>query len=164
MPPTGWVDALERAVTRIESAVVSVAISAIAVIVAANVVSRYVFQASIASSEEMARYFLVWLGMVGGAAGFARGGPGGVDILVRLLPARMQVRVQWLGEAATLAFFLLLAWFTMSVLGYEWRQGSRSAALRLPLWAVTSALLVGAVFAAIHLVCHWVVGRRTPHA
>lgn len=68
------------------------------------------------------------------------------------MPAR------WLGEAASLLFFLLLGWFTLGVLGYEWRQASRSPALGLPLWMVTSAVLVGAAFAAVHLVCHWVVG------
>jgi TRAP-type C4-dicarboxylate transport system permease small subunit len=156
----GWARPLERAVTRLESAIVCVAIAAIALIVAANVASRYVLHASIASTEEVARYLLVWLGMVGGAAGFARGGPGGVDILVRTLPPRARTLARWLGEVATLGFFLLLGWFTLAVLGYEWRQDSRSPALRLPLWTVTSALLVGALFATVHLVCHWLAGDQ----
>lgn len=160
MPAAGWVRALERAVTRVESAVVCVAIGTIALIVAANVASRYVLHASIASTEEVARYMLVWLGMVGGAAGFARGGAGGVDILVRSLPQQARALVRRLGELATLVFFLLLGWFTLGVLGYEWRQDSRSPALRLPLWTVTSALLVGAVFATVHLVCHWLAGDQ----
>jgi TRAP-type C4-dicarboxylate transport system permease small subunit len=158
VPAGQWARAVERAVTRVESAIVCVAIAVIALIVAANVASRYVLHASIASTEEVARYMLVWLGMVGGAAGFARGGPGGVDILVRSLPPRARTLARWLGEVATLVFFLLLGWFTLSVLAYEWRQDSRSPALRVPLWTVTSALLVGAVFAAVHLVCHWLSG------
>lgn len=164
MPVGQWARAVERAVTRVESAIVCLAIATIALIVAANVASRYVLHASIASTEEVARYMLVWLGMVGGAAGFARGGPGGVDILVRSLPPRARALARWLGEVATLVFFLLLGWFTLSVLAYEWGQGSRSPALRLPLWTVTSALLVGAVFAAVHLVCHWLGGDREGRA
>jgi C4-dicarboxylate transporter DctQ subunit len=155
VPPVPGARALERVVTRLESAIVCAAIAGIALIVAANVASRYVLHASIASTEEVARYLLVWLGMVGGAAGFARGGPGGVDILVRTLPPRARWVVSRLGEAAALVFFVLLGWFALGVLGYEWRQGSRSPALRLPLWSVTAALLVGAVFATVHLVCHW---------
>jgi TRAP-type C4-dicarboxylate transport system permease small subunit len=159
VPGPRWTRALERAVTRAESAIVGVAIAGIAAIVAANVASRYVLHASIASTEEVARYLLVWLGMVGGAAGFARGGPGGVDLLVRGLSPGPRAVVRRLGEAGTLLFFLILGWYALAVVGYEWRQDSRSPALRLPLWTVTSALVVGAVFASVHLVCHWLDGE-----
>jgi TRAP-type C4-dicarboxylate transport system permease small subunit len=59
-------------VTRVESAIVCLAIGVIALTVASNVASRYVLHAS---TEEVARYMLMWLGMVGGARSSSAANP-----------------------------------------------------------------------------------------
>ena len=60
------------------------------VIVFANVVSRYYLHASLAWSEEVARFMLVWLVFIGSFLAYIHDEHLGLDILVAKLPATVR--------------------------------------------------------------------------
>lgn len=65
---------------------VVVALVAMVVMVFGNVVLRYFFNSGITVSEELSRYFFIWLTYIGAMVAMREGGHLGVDTLVRRLP------------------------------------------------------------------------------
>lgn len=74
-------------VTKISIIVISVLMVTVTL---AQVIFRYVLEAPLPWSEELARYCFVWLVFLGGAVGLARGIHLGVDLLVNRMPVKMQ--------------------------------------------------------------------------
>lgn len=64
--------------------------AAMVVIIFAQVIFRFVLQASLPWSEEAARYIMVWISMLGAAVGIRRKGHIGVEAVVLLFPERLK--------------------------------------------------------------------------
>ena len=65
---------------------VVVCMVAMVIMVFGNVVLRYAFNSGITVSDEMSRYFFVWLTYIGAMVAMREGGHLGVDTLVKHLP------------------------------------------------------------------------------
>ncbi|HYW56657.1 MAG TPA: TRAP transporter small permease [Polaromonas sp.] len=65
---------------------VVVCMVAMVVMVFGNVVLRYAFNSGISVSDEMSRYFFIWLTYIGAMVAMREGGHLGVDTLVKHLP------------------------------------------------------------------------------
>ena len=63
---------------------------AMTLVVAAQVLSRYLFNHSLFWSEELARYFLVWLSFLGASVAYRRKVHPGIDLLQAKMPASLQ--------------------------------------------------------------------------
>ena len=70
--------------------------SALFLIVVLAVIGRYVFGRSLTWTEEVPRYLLIWISVLGAAACVARREHVGFDVLFNALPARAR---RWLGAA-----------------------------------------------------------------
>ena len=68
-----------------------VLLSGMAVMVFVNVILRYAFNSGLTVSDELARYFFVWLTFIGAVVGFREHGHLGVESLVALLGRRGRV-------------------------------------------------------------------------
>jgi TRAP-type C4-dicarboxylate transport system permease small subunit len=119
--------------------------AAIAIVVAAQVFSRYVLNHSLFWSEELARFLLIWLTFLGATAAYRRRVHPGIDLFTRHLPP---VSARWLAAAihlCSLLFFLLLivygtrfAWFVRLQV---------TPALQVPKWIVFAVVpLSGWIF------------------
>lgn len=84
------------------------------VIVFINVVARFVFNTAITSSEEIARFCLIWLVYIGAALALAENEHLGFDIVVNLLPESMK---KWVAVLAHL--FMALMTVIMTVYGFK---------------------------------------------
>ena len=92
---------------------VVVAMVAMVVMVFGNVVLRYGFNSGISVSDEMSRYFFIWLTYIGAMIAMREGGHLGVDTLVKHLPVLGKKVCLFLSEALMLftnALFLLGTW------------------------------------------------------
>ena len=67
--------------------IIAAFLAVMVVLVFGNVVLRYGFNSGIAISEELSRWFLVWLTFLGAIVAMREHAHLGVDTLVRLLPA-----------------------------------------------------------------------------
>lgn len=72
---------------RLLELVMVVLLAGMVAMVLGNVILRYAFDSGIAISEEMSRYFFVWLTFIGAVVVYREHAHLGVDSLVRALPA-----------------------------------------------------------------------------
>ena len=89
--------------------------TALAVEVSAGVVFRYSGY-SLVWYDEVATILLAWVTFYGSALAVLKHAHLGVPEIVTMLPAGLRVAATALGQALTLAFFVLLAWMGYSIL------------------------------------------------
>ena len=107
----------------------------------AQVVARYVFEAPLSWSEELARYLQVWLIMLGSAVCLRKGLHLTVDYAVHSLPSSAK-RTLRLVSLAAIIFFLGVV-FVSGVLLIAATVSQRTPALQVPIWVVYLAIPVG---------------------
>lgn len=87
------IDALYNAITQVFRWITVILLSLMVIIVFANVVSRYYLHASLAWSEEVTRFMLVWLVFVGAFLAYIHDEHLGLDILVAQFPPKVRKNV-----------------------------------------------------------------------
>lgn len=121
-----------------------------ALLVAVQVFCRYVLNQSLFWSEELARYFLVWLTFLGASAAYYKGAHPGVDILYnRMTPVVRRVSAVLIHLSAIALFAVMI------VYGYQFAHFVRlqtSPALQLPKWIVLSIIPVSGAILTLHAV------------
>jgi len=85
-------------------------LAAITTIVLTQVVTRYFLHISISWPEELARYLLVWLMFIGGAAAGARLQQITVDMLTSLVSPRVKVALDVVAMLGSLLAIGILVW------------------------------------------------------
>ncbi|MCE2861644.1 MAG: hypothetical protein RIR76_817 [Verrucomicrobiota bacterium] len=137
---------LRRGLERALGGVITVLLSAMVLNVLWQVFSRFVLGTPSSYTEELARYLMIWLGLLGGAYGVGTKSHLAVDFLVEGLAGRARLWAHAAIEAAVLVFAaavmvgggVRLMWVTFTL-------GQTSAALGLKLGYVYAAVpLAGA--------------------
>jgi len=145
-----------RVTPRIEEAVAALAMAAICVITFANVVVRYLTNASFAFTEEISVFLLVVLTLVGAAAAFARNANIRVDFFVLKLPRAAQWALELLGLVLSAVLFAMVAWFGWRFFLDDLDYGTTSPGLGIPQWVysvwltVLSVVIVLRVLGRLH--------------
>lgn len=106
-------------VTRI---VVEILLSLMVVIVFCNVISRYCLDASLAWSEEISRFMLIWMVFLGAVLAYVNNEHLGLDILVKCLPHTLRYIVFIFADLMVLAALVVMAvgGVEMAVGSWEW--------------------------------------------
>jgi TRAP-type C4-dicarboxylate transport system permease small subunit len=78
-----------------------------------NVVLRYVFNSGIVVSEELSRFFFVWLTFIGAVVAMRDGAHLGMDTYVRKLPRRGRLLCLTLSQALIFGCCAILLWGTL---------------------------------------------------
>lgn len=84
-------------------------VAAIAVIVIASVIMRYVFNNSISWSEDAAKFLMVWLAFLGAPLGFRHGAHVAIELLPPGLPIFVRRIIRVVVHATVLVLMVLLA-------------------------------------------------------
>ncbi len=84
------IDAVYSAIERVMRYLTMILLVLMVIIVFANVVSRYYLHASLAWSEEVARFMLVWLVFIGSFLAYIHDEHLGLDILVTKFPPTLR--------------------------------------------------------------------------
>jgi tripartite ATP-independent transporter DctM subunit len=133
----GWVrfDRVIAAVTELPAAVL---VALETVILLAGVISRYVFNAPLAWSDELASILFLWLAMLGAVIALRRDEHMRLTTFLGLMSARRRAWVETLGVVVIVVFALLMLmpsyehavdqWIVMSP-ALEWHDGLRVAAI-----------------------------------
>jgi len=98
-------------------------VAAIAVIVIASVIMRYIFNNSISWSEDAAKFLMVWLAFLGAPLGFRHGAHVAIELLPPL-PAVVRRIIRVLVHATVLALMVLLARYSWA---FAWNGRSQVA-------------------------------------
>ena len=148
---------LARGIERTLDALLGGGIAVMVVSMVWQVIGRYVFSRAPGWSEELARFLMLWITMLGSAAALRGGGHLAVTSLVDGLPARALRVVLALRDAATVAAAGLLVWY-----GFEFAQlngAQESAAMEIPMTVPYAALPAGgALIVVMVALARWLDG------
>lgn len=116
-----------------------------------QVASRYVFQAPSSFTDELSRYLLIWLGMLGAAYVAGQNGHLAIDILPQKLKGRKKIRLQIFICIVILAFVLPVMILGGSNLVYiTYVLGQKSATLQVPLAYVYAIIPLSGLLVAYY--------------
>jgi TRAP-type C4-dicarboxylate transport system permease small subunit len=132
-----------------------------------NVVGRYVFGVSLLGADELQVFVMIGMTFLGAAVVSRRNMHLRMDVLVRFLPARMQVLLRALEQLllAILATFVLSQSYFYA--GRMWSIGRTSDMTGLPMWIPHGVVVLG--FGLILVIAVWRIlrllrGLPTPSA
>jgi TRAP-type C4-dicarboxylate transport system permease small subunit len=135
---------------------VALAISMV-IVVTWQVVSRYVFRAPSSLTEEIARFQLIWLGLLGSVYTFRNRMHVGIDILVTPLKGKMRLGAELVALISCLIFAVIIliygGWRLVS-LTYELNQ--TSAALGVKMAYVYSIIPISGVLMSVYAI-HYIL-------
>ncbi len=132
---------LLRAVDRILDGATLALLTALLLVVGAQIFARYVLNHSLFWSEELARYLFIYLVFLGAAIVLRREGHIQVSFFVEKLPPGPRRGVAVLGDILLLAFVGIVFWQSIRLTGMVWTVPT--AALLIPWTFVYLGILLG---------------------
>jgi TRAP-type C4-dicarboxylate transport system permease small subunit len=132
---------LEKSVLRALEAVLVALLAGMVVMVFGNVVLRYAFNSGIDVSEELSRYFFVWLTYLGAVVVMRENGHLGVDTLVGKLGDRARLGCMVVSDVIVLACSVML-------LDGTWQQHAINASAVAPVTGLSMAYVYGVLYFA----------------
>ncbi|MDR2529884.1 MAG: TRAP transporter small permease [Synergistaceae bacterium] len=125
-------------------------VTAMVVIVFAQVIFRFILRASLPWSEEAARYLMVWISMLGASIGARAKGHIGVEAVVLLLPPFLKKAAAVAATLAAAAFFAGMIYYGLGVLKVVRMQ--ESPAMEISMAIPYSSLAVGGALMLLYSV------------
>ncbi len=126
-----------------EKIICVILISVISLVLGFQVFMRYVMQASLGWSEELARYCFVWLVFMAISFGAREMRHIKIDAGLFCFPKFMRKYVVIFGETLFLVFSVWIAYLSIGLVEKQIMIEQLSPAMRIPMWVVYSAPLVG---------------------
>lgn len=124
-----------------------IAISVLMVIVTlAQVVFRYLIEAPLPWSEELARYLFVWIVFLGGAIGLSRGIHLGVDLLVNALPAQVRKGLEVMTTGMIGCFAAAVIYASFPVISMNMFQRSPALGVQMSWIYIAIPISMGLIF------------------
>ncbi len=123
-----------------------------------QVVARYFFGAPTVWSEELARFLIVWVTMLGSAYTLEHGGHVAVTVFADILPEKLQIALGFIRDMITVIMAGGLAYYGYGLV----LSGTRrtSTGLNLEMSYAYAAIPVGAVLIAFYLVARRIAGPK----
>ena len=119
------------------------------IVLGIQVFMRYVMQASLSWSEELARYMFVWLVYMGISYGAKIMRHIKIDAGLYLFPKAIRRHVVILGDIIFFTFSLVIVYFAWGLVVRQFKLEQLSPAMQIPMWIVYAAPLVGFALTAI---------------
>lgn len=115
-----------------------------------QVVARYVLQAPLSWSEELARFLLMWLSMLSAAYAFKKKAHFALRFVVDALHPTLQRAVRVVVVLAVASFLVVFTFMSITfVIGVE---GHRAPALQIPMAVPYSSAIVGGMLMLYYLI------------
>lgn len=124
-------------------------LSAMSMIVFANVSLRYLTNYSLVWAEEVARYLMIWLTLLGSGPVLRYGGHVAVTNLIDAVPPRWQRALRGFVALSLFAFFVGMVW-----VGYTYAarmQYQLTPATRISFGYIYSAIPIGFALLGVHM-------------
>ncbi|KMY67653.1 hypothetical protein AAU61_07035 [Desulfocarbo indianensis] len=118
-------------------------------VILVQVFFRYAVYMPVPWTEELARYLMVWMGMLGAVAALRQGSHIGVRVLVERLPSGAYDYAVPLVQAAEIGFLLLLCWQGWDFM--EMNLGQNSPAMEIPMIIPYTAIPLGCLMMSLNV-------------
>lgn len=143
---------LSNMVASFEKKLAIILMFAMAVIVAAAVIFRYVFQSPLFWAGEVSVFLLIYITFIGGSLGLKYKTQAAVTLFTDYLPKKVNIFVSILAHIFMLLFMAILLFYCFTWISSPTVAIQRSSAILLPMWIPYGILPVGLLFATIHLI------------
>ncbi|MEP7303119.1 MAG: TRAP transporter small permease [Caldimonas sp.] len=148
--------ALDLLIEKIGTFVAAATLTVALLVMAAQVVFRYVLSDSLMWSEEVARYALIWSSMIGAAVAYRHGAHVAVTDVVVRLPRLLQALSVRAVHLLILGFASLLSWQSWTLTLRSFARHEVTAALQVDIaWVQLSLALGAALIAVVALEAVW---------
>lgn len=121
---------------RILETILVALLAGMAIMVFINVVMRYTMNSGINVSEELARYFFVWITFIGAVVTFRENSHMGIETLVMFLSRRMRIVCMILSNIIILLCSAIFFWGT-------WKQSGINASMHAPVTGLSMIWVYG---------------------
>ncbi len=136
--PASFAHRLDRAVAWATEVPAAILVTLEMLVLLAGVVSRYVFNAPLTWSDELASFLFLWLAMLGAVIALRRGEHMRLTTLVNRLPPAAQAGVKLFARLVVIAFVLEIIGPAYEHFGAQWD-------IRTPALEIRDGLRVGAI-------------------
>jgi len=147
--PMGVLARLDRVVAKIEDFLVVIALVIVTGSVFVGVVFRYMLNAPLTWTDELALIAFVWLVFIGAGVCTRNRSHMGIDMVVRRLSEQTARRVHSIGNVIVMGILVALVYFGASHALYA--AHSRTTVLRIPWTYIFLSVPTGSGFMFIHL-------------
>jgi TRAP-type C4-dicarboxylate transport system permease small subunit len=141
---------LETVFVRVNQWLIGVMMAMMFVLVFINVVTRYIFGFSFATTEEISTFLMIWITYIGAGLALREGRLAAIDLFQDLLPAKLRPIMRGFLGVAILAFFGILAYYGFKMVQFGWAQ--ETWATQIPRGIPYLAIPIGAAVFGLHLV------------
>ena len=145
-------EAKSTIIDRLEEILISVLLGAATILVFAQVVARYVFNAGITWAPELVQHFFLWTVMIGASYGFKHGVHLGVDVLMKKLPEAQRRIMALVAVVVSLGFTGYMAYLSFFYVHEAYKMELITVDLQIPQWIPHVALPFGFTLISIRLV------------
>lgn len=143
---------LLRPLEWIENSLAVVSMTAVSLLIFAQVVSRYGFNYTPIWSEELSRFLVVWSIFIGVAIGVRKNQHIGVDAVIRFLPHRLKVASEVLLNLIGVVVLGVLIYNSVEFIRHTMEFEQLSPAMRLPMYIPYIAMPVGLSLSIVHFI------------
>ncbi|MBT3257760.1 MAG: TRAP transporter small permease [Deltaproteobacteria bacterium] len=115
-----------------------------------QVILRYFFNAGFAWVPEIVVFAFISMTLLGASTGIRNGVHIGVDVIVKLLPPKLQKFSDIFTQSCGAALFLFMSYLTYKFVMYFREMGQLSIITEIPIWLMISYMPVAFLFMAFH--------------
>jgi len=134
---------VDKCLSMIENAVIILGLSAMFLILLAQVIMRYVFSRPLTWSEEAARFIFVYVSFIGISYAYRQKGHIRMEVVVNLFPQAVRRGLEVLINLGTIALFCYMIPFSFRFIGIQ--------ATHIPMSIVYTALPLGMALSCVRL-------------
>ncbi|MEW8973559.1 MAG: TRAP transporter small permease [Tissierellaceae bacterium] len=132
-----------KGLDRLEEAILSILMLIMTIAIVTQVFSRTIFNNSLAWTEEVARFILVWITFIGASLGVKKGAHIGVEAFTMLLPKKVSELIKYLVLIICMFFTFTVFKDSISILQKQISTGQVSSAVQIPMWIPYLGVTVG---------------------
>lgn len=140
---------VDKCLSMIENAVIILGLSAMFLILLAQVIMRYVFSRPLTWSEEAARFIFVYVSFIGISYAYRQKGHIRMEVVVNLFPQAVRRGLEVLINMGTIALFCYMIPFSFRFIGIQ--AGVKATATHIPMSIVYTALPLGMALSCVRL-------------
>ena len=140
-----------RIINRVEEAIICILLIAITLLVFADVVMRFGFNAGFMWSQELTLHMSAWFVLFGASYGLKVGSHIGMDAFVKLFPVNGRRLLTGIGTILALIYCYLVLYGSWIYLAKMKKIQITMEDLPIPVWIANGMLFIGFVFITIRL-------------
>jgi len=136
-------------VSKIETIVSAITLSAMVFLGVSNVFSRYLFNYSMAASSQFLVILLPFLTLVASASGIKKDRHVGLELITKKLPENLRFYLKILKIIILIIFFSVLFLFGLNIVIEAFKYGQLDSVLGWPIWTFYITYPIGAAFCVL---------------